>query len=77
MTPTADDHRKKPRAREAWRRDDVRKAVEGAIAGGMPVGRIRFDRGGFDLYAKDDSAPTSEADEVERRMNEAFGSDDD
>lgn len=76
MTPATGDHRKKPRAREAWRKDDVRKAVEGAIAGGMPISRIRFDRGGFELYAQDDSVPTSEADDVERRMEEAFGDDD-
>lgn len=73
MTPTAQDHRRKPRAREAWRKDDVRKAVEGAIAGGMPVGRIRFDRSGFELYAGDDSAPSSEAERCARLMDEAFG----
>lgn len=77
VTPATSHKPTKPRAREAWRKDDVRKAVQGAIAGGMPVGRIRFHRGGFELYAQDDSAPTSAADDVERRMQEAFGDDGD
>lgn len=77
MTPAAEDHRRKSRARSAFRKDDVRKAVEGAIAGGMPVGRIRFSRDGFELYSLDDSVPTTDAEDVERRMQEAFGEGDD
>lgn len=73
MTPTPDDHRRKPRATSNWRQDDVRKAVQGAIAGGMPVGRIEFRRDSFALIALDESAPTSEAADVDRRMREAFG----
>lgn len=73
----AEDHRRKPRARGAWRQDDVRKAVQGAIAGGMPVGRIEFRRDSFSLIALDENASTSEAADVDRRMREAFGEGDD
>jgi len=73
MTPETIDHRKKPRAREAWRKDDVRKAVEGALAGGLPIGRIEFRRDGFSLVALDETLPTSEAARCARLMEEAFG----
>tara|TARA_R110000764_G_scaffold93727_1_gene177407 strand:- start:210 stop:344 length:135 start_codon:yes stop_codon:yes gene_type:complete len=43
----------------------------------MPVGRIRFSRDGFELYSLDDSVPTTDAEDVERRMQEAFGEGDD
>lgn len=73
MTAATQDHRRKPRQTAAWRKDDVRKAVEGAIAGGMPVGRIRFSRGGFELYAQDDSGLSDDEAHCARLMEEAFG----
>lgn len=73
MTLAAVDHRRRPRSREAWRKDDVRKAVEGALAGGLPIGRIEFRRDGFALVALDETLPTSEADRCARLMEEAFG----
>ena len=62
------------RARALVRKDDVRKAVAGAITGGMPVGRIEFDlpAGKFFLWAVDPHAPASDAADLERRMREAF-----
>lgn len=74
MKPSADHVQKRPRARALVRKDDVRKAVAGAIGGGMPVGRIEFDvsLGRFSLYAVDPNAPTSDALDLERRMREAF-----
>lgn len=72
MTPAEQDHRRKPRARDTWRKDDVRKAVEGAIAGGMPVGRIEFRRDGFCLIALDDSRAASEAEHCAQLIREAF-----
>lgn len=62
------------RARALLRKDDVRKAVAGAIGGGMPIGRIDFDvpAGRFSLYAVDPNAPASDAADIERRMREAF-----
>ena len=69
----AEDHRRKPRARGAWRQDEVQRAVAGAIAGGMPVGRIEFRRDGFSLIALDGTASTSDAADCARRMTEAFG----
>lgn len=64
---------RKPRSTDGWRKDDVRKAVEGALKGGMPVGRIEFTRRGFALFAGDDSNQGSEADRCARLMEEAFG----
>lgn len=73
MTPSPADQPRKSRARDGWRQDDVRKAVQGAIAGGMPVGRIEFSRQSFALVALDDSKSTSEADRCAQLMDEAFG----
>ncbi|MEH6698319.1 MAG: hypothetical protein V7672_06445 [Brevundimonas sp.] len=72
MTSAATDHRTRPRSRETWRKDDVRKAVEGALAGGLPIGRIDFRRDSFSLIALDDSHPASEAERCARLMEDAF-----
>jgi|TARA_R100000149_G_scaffold64931_1_gene37958 hypothetical protein len=50
----------------------VRKAVEGALAGGLPIGRIDFRRDSFSLIALDDSHPASEAERCARLMEDAF-----
>lgn len=65
----------RPRRRALLRKDDVRKGVQGAIEGGMPVGRIEFDvaSGRFALIAVDPTAPASDALDIEQRMREAFG----
>lgn len=73
MPAAADDHRRKPRQRAGFSKTDVRRAIESARAGGLQIGRIEFRRDGFSLIPVDDRLPGSEADELERKMQEAFG----
>lgn len=76
MTPSA-DHPPGRRRKRGLSKTDVRLIVEGAIAGGMPVGRIDVVGGRISLFAVDGTTQRTDADDLQRRMDEAFGSDDD
>lgn len=77
MNPTPEHPRpRRPRSRAGFRTDDVRKAVEGAIKGGFEIGRVDIVDGRISLIAVDGAASRNDADDLERRMREAFGSDD-
>lgn len=55
----------------------VRDAIEGAKAAGISVGRVEVAGKVIRIYAVDDARRDSDADDVERRMREAFEGDDD
>lgn len=73
MTPEVSAEPRAKRARGV-RKDDVKKFVEGAIAGGLPIRGVEMDLKNLriTILAVDDSAPSSDAADLERRMEEAF-----
>jgi hypothetical protein len=62
-----------PRRRAPFRQIDVKRAVNGARAAGVAIGRVEIEGGKILIFPVDDSSPASDAAEVERRMREAFG----
>jgi hypothetical protein len=62
-------------ARLAFRQADLSRALKGARKGGVEVGRIEVDprTGAITLFPAGQVREDREADDVERRMEEAFG----
>lgn len=62
----------------AFKQADVARLVRGAISGGLPVGSFKISVDGSGVHLLPLGAPEDTAgDDLERRMQEAFGEDGD
>lgn len=59
----------------AFKEIDIARMVRGAIRGGLPVGsfKVTVENGALTLLPLDHGSALSEADDLEQRMQEAFG----
>lgn len=62
-------------ARASFRQADVTRLIKGALSAGLPVGsfKVVVENGTPMLLPLAANAPLNEADEMERRMKDAFG----